>query len=429
VLCWIAASGLKRGKPWSHPVGILTSALLLVGFPWIAIAGGIGLFMLLDPSWHTSTAAAAASSRPGTDFWDSKRKSKAQAFVLTLFGIAALPLLGWFILYAHRAGMPAWRGGWRFWFWYSVFALVNTTLHESGHAIVAWAAGFELRVICIGPFTFWRERARSRFQFRFDLGRLFERDGYMGAVPVSDSYLRPYEIAVTAAGPMANAISCLVCLVVFFYLPGTAWQAWWWVAAFNAVLAGVLAVSSLIPLGYCDGTMLLHLILWTPQGRLLLDIKRLARLGDEAKDCHERADFAKEIELREAMLQLALAHGRDNASMAAVCQQAMGSAWLLADDGPAAEYRYRKCLEYGAELARNPALAANVWSGLLFAVTRRHRVAHVCHAGPDAPVQPRVPSGSRRNRAGATVASAGPRRRPVARPTDPRRGRVPPESG
>ncbi len=377
ILCWITAYGLKRGRPWARTVGLWTSGLLLPGFPWIMLAGGVGLFMLLDRSWQTASAAFAIPPRPATDFWDSKRKSKLQAIVLTLFGIAAVPLLGWFILDARRAGMPAWQGGWRFWLWYSVFGLLNTMLHESGHAIVAWAAGFELRVICVGPFTFLRERARSSFRFRFDLNRLFERDGYMGAVPVSDNYLRPYEIAVIAAGPAANALSCLICLTIFFSLPGTAYQAWWWVAAFNAVMAGVLAISNLVPLGYCDGTMLLHLILWTPRGRLLLDIKRMARMEEEAKDWHNRADFGREIELREEMLRLALAHSRDSASMAAACQQTMGSTCLLADDAPAAEYHYRKCMEFGAEMAWNPALEANTRAGLLLAVTRRHRVAEV----------------------------------------------------
>ena len=377
LLCWITASGLKRNKRWARPVGIVTSVLLLCGFPWLTIAGAIGLREFATKKSRPAPPAGAAPAKPTTDFWDSKRKSKAQPAVLTVLWFAAFALQGWFALYAHRAGLPAWHPGWTWWLWFSVFVLVHTTLHESGHTIVAWAAGFRVQVISIGPFAFWR--GHSGFQFRFDLGRLFESGGYVGAVPVSDRNLRGNEIAVIAAGPATNGLTCLVLLAVFFSLPGTSWQNWWWVASFNALIAGLLAVGNLIPLGYCDGTMLFHLILWTPAGRLLLDRKRVMQMGQEADDCHGQADFDKEIELKEAMLQRSLAFGQENAFMIAACHQALGTAYAVVDDWPAAEFHYRKCLEFEAEVADNPALAGNVWSGLFRAAVHRH---HIAAAGP-----------------------------------------------
>src|SRR6516225_7841035 len=104
----------------------------------------------------------------------------------------------------------------------------------------------------------------------------------MGAVPVSDQNLRGNEIAVIAAGPATNALTCLVLLAVFFSLPGIALQNWWWMASFNAVIAGLLTIGNLIPVGYCDGTMLYHIIRWTPAGRLLLDRKRVLQMEQEA---------------------------------------------------------------------------------------------------------------------------------------------------
>jgi Zn-dependent protease/tetratricopeptide (TPR) repeat protein len=373
LFCLVTARGLRRNRFWASGVGICTSVLLLIGLPWLTILGGIGLYVLLDPKERAVPAGVAVTTKPTTDFWAAKRKSKAQEFVLTVFGIAIWPLLVWFFYYAHRAGMPAWRPGLIFWVWLSVFAILNTTLHESGHAIVAWAAGFHLRVVSIGPFTFVRDH--TRFRFRFNLGKLFETGGYMGAVPVSEHNLRLYQIAVTAAGPLTNVITCLVCLDIFFSLPGTEYQSLWWIAAFNAVLAGVYAVSNLIPLGYCDGSMLLHLILWTPAGRLLADHHILAQMREEADACHGRADFAREIELKEARLQRSLAYGRDNAFMIAACRQSLGSAYMLFQDWPAAEFQYRKCQDLEAEMAANPALASNVWSGLHLALIRRHHVA------------------------------------------------------
>ncbi|HMC59056.1 MAG TPA: M50 family metallopeptidase, partial [Candidatus Solibacter sp.] len=377
LLCCLAAYGLKRNKRWSRPVGIGTSALLLLGFPWLTIAGAAGLYVLMAKSSLPIPVAATVPTKPTTDFWQSKRKSKAQTAILTILWMAVFWLPVLFGIYAHHAGMPAWNPGWRWWLWYSVFVLVNTALHESGHAIVAWAVGFKVRIVSIGPFTFWRDH--GRFQFRFDLGRLFENGGYMGAVPVCDQNLRWNQIAVVAAGPAINVLTCLVLLAVFFSMPGTGWQNWWWIASLNAVIAGVMAVGNLIPVGYCDGTMLFHLILWTPAGRLLLDRQRVIQMGEEADACHAHAAFDKEIELKEAMLERSLAFGQDNAFMIAACHQALGSAYVLVDDWPAAEFHYRKCLECEAELAANPTLAANAWSGLHLTSVRRH---HVAAAGP-----------------------------------------------
>jgi tetratricopeptide (TPR) repeat protein len=376
LLCWLTASGMKRDKRWARPVGIVTSVLLLVGLPWLTIAGAIGLWEFSTKSSRRAPADAAPA-KPTTDFWNSKRKSKAQQVVLTILWMAAFVIQAPFEMYAKRTGMPVWRSGWTWWLGFLGFIFVQTALHEWGHTIVAWAVGFKVQVISIGPFAFWR--GQSGFQFRFDLGRLFESGGYTGAIPVSDRNLRINQIAVVAAGPAVNALTCLALLAVFYSLPGTAWQSWWWVVSFNAVIAGVMAVGNLIPLGYCDGTMLLHLILWTPAGRLLLDRQRLLQMALEADECHGRADFDKEIELKETMLQRSLAFGQDNAFMIAACHQGLGTAYGVVDDWPAAEFQYRKCLECQAEVAGSPALAGNVWSGFFRVAVRRH---HISAAGP-----------------------------------------------
>jgi tetratricopeptide (TPR) repeat protein len=148
-------------------------------------------------------------------------------------------------------------------------------------------------------------------------------------------------------------------------------------ASFNAVIAGLLTIGNLIPLGYCDGTMLYHIILWTPAGRLLLDRKRVLQIGTEADILHGKAAFEEEIALRKAMLDRSLEFGQDNAFMIAACHQALGSAYVLVDDYPGAEFHYRKCLAFEAELAANPTLAANVWSGIQLTSIRRQHVAAV----------------------------------------------------
>src|SRR5258708_1119468 len=78
LLFWVTASGLKRNKRWSLPVGICPCALLLFGFPWLTIAGAVGLYVLIATSSRANPVAGPAPAKPTTDFWISKRKSKAQ---------------------------------------------------------------------------------------------------------------------------------------------------------------------------------------------------------------------------------------------------------------------------------------------------------------------------------------------------------------
>jgi Zn-dependent protease len=377
------------------------------------------------------------------DFWTAKRRSKAQPIVQTIFWILAFPLQAWFSTYARRAGIhthyPA--GGL---LWFFAFILVNVALHEAGHAMVALAVGYKLQIVSIGPLSFSPDHSRVRF--RFDLARLFESGGYIGASPVSDCNLRLKEIAVVAAGPAANVLTGLILLAVFVSLPGTAWESWWWLVSLNAFIALGMAVTNLMPLGYCDGTMLLHLIWWTPAGRLLLDRKRVAQMTAEAESLHGVAAFDKEIELREAMLQRSLAFGKDNAFAIAVCHQALGSAYLLVDDWAAAEIHYRKCLEFEAESAGYARLGCQrpVRPAVYFHAplscgcggrrlrlrrcgTRKAEVrpgqghqtcGGVLHARPGAPAQRRFPGSAPRIRPSAASGSRRPQRHLLARLPD-----------
>jgi tetratricopeptide (TPR) repeat protein len=370
-LCWLTAAGLKRNKRWGLWAGYVACSLLILGFPWLTLAGGLGLYVLLNAPATQAPAAIPVSTSRSTDYWDRKRRSKVQGIVQMVLWIGLYGWVrGWLGAYAVRAGMGAWNPGWQAWLWVSAILLFNTALHESGHATVAWAVGSVVRVFSVGPFTWWRDRGGSRF--RIDWGLLFAAGGYMGAVPAGEGNLRFNEIAIIAAGPATNALTCLIALDVFFALPGTAWQQWWWIVAVVASTAGLMAIGNLIPVGYCDGTMLLHLILDTRAGRLLLDRKRVQEVEEEAQACHDRADFQKEIELKHKMLDRALALGKDNATVIAACRQALGSAYVVIDEWATAEFHYRQCLGFEAELAANPMLAANVWCGIHLTATRRH---------------------------------------------------------
>ncbi len=377
LICWLAAAGLKRNKKWGKPVGMATAICMLPGVPLLTLVGACLMYGLWRASPQPGTKAGAPAPPKATaDFWESRRKSKPQRIVHTALWVAAYCGQVWFVLYASNKGMPAWHPGVGWWAWFFGLILFNIGIHECGHAAAAMAAGFRFRIISIGPFTFWR--GPNGFRFRFDL-RLFESGGYMGAVPVADQNLRMKKIFVIAAGPAANALTCLVSLVIFLALPGTSWQSWWGIAMLNITVSSVMAVANLVPLGYCDGSMLWHLIRWTPAGRLLVDRVRVNMLGEQAELCHGRADFDREIELKETMLQRSLASGRTNALMIAISHQSLGTAYTLVDDWPSAEAQFRKSLEFEAEIAAQPALAANAWCGLHRTLVHRYNSSE---AGP-----------------------------------------------
>jgi hypothetical protein len=287
--------------------------------------------------------------------------------------VLALFALGWFSAYARRTGMFAGDWGWEFWLYFVGCSLMQTTLHELGHASAAWTLGFRVRKVSIGPLVFWNDRHGRRF--RFEWKRLFDASGYVGAAPVTGEHARPRFMAVIAAGPAASLLAGALFAMVFFLLPGTPWQSWWRIAAFNSVLGFYYGIASLTPLGYSDGSMLFHLALQTVPGRQLMNRILLTQVQEDAEACHGRANFEEEVKLREKGLRLALEDGPGSALLVAVWHQTLGSAKMACDDWPGAVAEYRECLEFEAECTAHPPLAANAWSGLQKASAMRHDLA------------------------------------------------------
>lgn len=375
LLCLATASGLKRNKRWARWTGASASCLLLLGFPVLSVFGVVGLYALFaKPPAPTSQAPVGPRppAKATTDFWASRRESKAQPLIsgITMFfGFQAIALL---CLSAQRSGLPPWNPGWKWWVYLFVFLLLQTAIHELGHAGMAWTLFFRVRVISVGPFTFWNDG--YGYQFRFDWKRLLNSSGYMGAVPANDDQLLLKQLAIIAAGPMVELVLGLLLLMAFFALPGTGWEQWWWVVAFNAVLGVCCAITSLLPFGYSDGAMLYHLLRGTPAGQQLFNSFKLSLVQQQADDCHERAEFDKEVEVRGEALRGALEGGEQNAMAIALCRQSLGHAKLACEDWLGAEAEFRKCLEFEAECALNPPLRANSWSGLQKACAERHWV-------------------------------------------------------
>jgi tetratricopeptide (TPR) repeat protein len=372
-LCLITAWGMKDGRRWSRWTGICASTLLLPLFPWVSLAGIAGLWVLIA-KWPGMEAGKkpAKPAVQSKDYWNVSRKSFPQQFVAGLLGAVGFFALRFVAAYAHKLGMNAWQPGM---ICLPVLLLVDVTVHEMGHVTVAWALYQKLRAINIGPFTL-RNFAHGR-QFHFDWKRLFSSTGFVSSASLTGGNLRSKLIAEVAGGPAAALLGALVMAAAFLSLPGTRWQAVWWIPGYLSVIFLWDGIANLIPLGYCDGSMLFHLILGTPAGRALINLSALGQVREEAESLRGQADFGKAAELWSAALDRARACGERNAFAIAFCHERLGYARHLSGDWPAAEADFRKCLGFEAECAAHTPLLVNCRSLL-------HEIAFERHHGAEA---------------------------------------------
>jgi len=327
---------------------------------------------------RTNSGFRRAAARRSRDYWLSKSQSRIQPVLFGSLSIAGLFSLSYCQVWARRAGMPAMPRGLVFWFWLPVSLLLNITIHELGHAIVAWSQYYRVRVIVMGPITFWRDS--SGLHSRFDWRRLFYSDGFTGSIATRQDNARGKHVAVIAAGPVVSLLGGFVFACIAVLAKGSSWQAWWWVFAVNAMMGFVITIVNLIPVGCSDGSMLLHLIRWNVPGRLLIAQQLAASDEEQAKERHDEADFAGEIEIKRAMLSEAERAGDANSMAIAGCHQSLGYALYSAGDAPAAEQEMSRALAFETELAANPSLAANVWSGLVAIRSRRQLLVELRQA-------------------------------------------------
>jgi tetratricopeptide (TPR) repeat protein len=290
-------------------------------------------------------------------FWDRKRKSPYR-FVVALVH-AALIWGGLVILIRTRHFQGV--GGI---YLISAGFIFVTTIHELGHAAVAWALGFKFHAINIGPLTIVKDHFGHR-HVRFDWNRLTGHGGYAAAVPVSEEHLRSNAIMMVFAGPFASLNAGLLCFLIYLKLPDSGWEEHWGIPGMLAILFIADFVCNLIPVGYCDGTMLLHLLLWTKHGQDLYAIHLAAKTQDEASERLVQQDFAGEVQLRRKALDQLLARGDSPSPRLGHSYQSLGYALLNHSQRREAAAHLNKSLEVFA-LCRDigPIYEANSWKAL-----------------------------------------------------------------
>ncbi len=104
---------------------------------------------------------------------------------------------------------------------------------------------------------------------------------------------------VIAAGPLTSLLAGGVFLGIAFVLPGTRAQSLWGLVTMAGVIGFYVGTINLLPLGYCHGTMLFHLLLRTPRGEELTNlILRGAHLGAAGERAREYQDDVEERRAR-----------------------------------------------------------------------------------------------------------------------------------
>jgi tetratricopeptide (TPR) repeat protein len=349
LLCLFTAWGLKRNWKLARWTGIAACSVLILGFPWLTVAGAIGLYVLI------ATPPTFVKARPAgkhTDYWSSKKNSLLQTVLLGVGGIFQFYGLASIGTYAVKLGMPDWNPHELWIVSLLVFNFVYVAIHEMGHAAMAWALHERIREIAVGPLIFSRVNNRNRI--RFDWKRILSSGGHMASIPLARNSPRLNRILVIAAGPFASLLTGVAMLVVFFALPGTAYAAYWWVPGWLSVVSLSSGVLNLIPVGYSDGSMLLHTICWTRAGKQLIRHTLLAAADEEGSLANDRADFQGLVDLFQSVLEEARQHGEESTVISALCHHRLGAAHVNLQDWTAAQSDFNEVLKFEAECERIP---------------------------------------------------------------------------
>jgi len=293
-LLFVTGWGVGHKRSWSRWTGLMPCLYLLCGFPYLTILGAAGLWYLWTQPVRGRAPLTAA------EYWNPRRQS---GWMLTA------SVLGWFIarlgfsglqIRAYQADLPPLDPTGPGLAAFLLLMLIHIAIHECGHALAAKAVGFHVKVLAIGPVVI--SKSAEGYRVRFIWTGLLLLGGYMGAVPGSGvRRFRMKQMIVIAAGPFTSLTSGAILLAIFYQLPGTQLADLWQVVAMGSVAGFYLGVVNLLPLGYCDGTMLAHLGVRTRRGEELLTI--LLRGAPASGQVSEEHSYEDQIAARRQALQ------------------------------------------------------------------------------------------------------------------------------
>ena len=152
----------------------------------------------------------------------------------------------------------------------------TAVVHESGHALVA--AAFNMRFLGIFDGPFQMRKREGRWTFRLKSSGFF--GGGVNAVPTHPDLPASHDLAMIAAGPAANLITCPIFLWATLRAPDAAWQPAWLYFAMLTTFSLVIPLYNLFPLrtkagNYSDGARIIQILTRSPVLELHRAVRRL----------------------------------------------------------------------------------------------------------------------------------------------------------
>ena len=174
-------------------------------------------------------------------------------------GSLGLLYLWWKWAVVHRLPVVHGLG---FWVLFLAASLVDSGLHEAGHATVGLALGMRLRAFVVGPLR-WAVR-EGRWTFEVQPRNLLSLGGAAGVSPVDPRQSKWAEIAMIAAGPAASLATGVAAMAAAFTVNGTRFQGAWEFLALASMFGFISFVFNLLPLRpqalYSDGARIYQLL-------------------------------------------------------------------------------------------------------------------------------------------------------------------------
>lgn len=290
-----SAWGVKRNKLWAKWTGIVAGVLTVP-------IGGIVVWKLW--TWEPVETAEPEGSHPD---------ERENPVVTGIRGVATFALLvlacSQLYRFTSSIGLPRTDLG-NFGIVY-LFAgqFIVTILHELGHLFAALTVGFRFQVINVGPVTIFKD-ARGRRTFEFDIKRIFSHSGFLGAIPKSEENLRSNMTIIVFAGPF---VSLNVGAFLFLWMlntPGTSLAPWGELIGYVSVIFTMDFLANLIPLGHCDGSMLIGLALNNSRGKQIVSALTAAMHGDRADAAAGGGSIEEQVTARKKVVEASLdVHG------------------------------------------------------------------------------------------------------------------------
>jgi Zn-dependent protease len=260
-----AGYAMTYAKPWvPWPATIASLLLIIAGFPWLTVPGIFVLFTLAgppkeQPQVHKKSGGAAP-------WWISPISG-----ALLIFGWGFMLRQGESLGLAATAFRP-----WILLIWFCG-SRADITVHELGHTLAAWAVGFRVRSICIGPLVMWNHPDKGRL-FEWQWRRLFVQSGYVGCIPRSEDRVRWNMIFIVLCGPLISLIAGLGFFSMLLAAPGSPWEQYWEVLGTLALIFVVDSLVNLVPAGELDGARLLQLVTRSEKGKSYLAALRSGKV-------------------------------------------------------------------------------------------------------------------------------------------------------